>query len=283
MGGKNMSLANESNNRRKGYIVSGVIHALLLLLFLMPFVTQPVLLEQGGILIAFGEPDAGVDSESIAETTPTRAESTETSESSPQKAQTDAFKASAEEAPVKAKAEPQKKPASPAKSPVVNTAAQKAEEERKKKAAEDKARAEQEAAEKAKMENQKKKYSDLLSKGKGNGGATGNQGSPEGDPDKGELDKVSRGSGRVGGGLSGRGVLYEPTFSDNSQKTGKVTLNICVDKEGKVTNADFTQKGSTTSDSYLIDLARKSAMKYRFSRSETESQCGTVTVEFKLK
>ncbi len=135
---------------------------------------------------------------------------------------------------------------------------------------------------------QKKKYSGLFSSGRGSGNGSGNnnpdglKGDNGGLPDGKALDGLSKGTGRVGGGLNGRGIEFIPTFSDKSQRTGRIALLICVNKEGKVTGADFTQKGSTTSDSYLIDLARKTALQYRFAKSDIDSQCGTVTIDFKV-
>lgn len=135
---------------------------------------------------------------------------------------------------------------------------------------------------------QKKKYSGLFGGGSTSGNGSGNnnpdgmKGDKGGLPDGKALDGLSKGTGRVGGGLNGRGIEYTPVFSDKSQRTGKVALIICVDKNGKVTGADFTQKGSTTSDSYLIDLARKTALQYRFAKSDIDSQCGTVTIDFKV-
>ncbi|KXK36397.1 MAG: hypothetical protein J5I52_03670 [Saprospiraceae bacterium] len=139
--------------------------------------------------------------------------------------------------------------------------------------------------------NQKKKYSDLFGKGSANGTGSGTghhnpdgtKGDNGGTPDGKALEGIAKGSGRVGGGLNGRGVVYTPVFSDNSQKTGKVSLTICVDKEGKVISADFTQKGSTTSDPYLVDLAKKTAVKYRFAKSIIDSQCGTLTIDFRVQ
>jgi TonB family protein len=87
----------------------------------------------------------------------------------------------------------------------------------------------------------------------------------------------------VGGGLGNRGVKYEPTISDNSQKTGKVVVNVCVDKSGKVISAEYTQKGSTTTDSDLRALAERSARKFVFSESTIEKQCGTITIDFKVR
>ena len=88
---------------------------------------------------------------------------------------------------------------------------------------------------------------------------------------------------RVGGGLGNRGVLHEPQINDRSQKTGRVVISVCVDKTGKVIKADYTQKGSTTTDSELKDIARKAALQFKFTLSEIEEQCGTITVDFKIK
>ena len=40
-------------------------------------------------------------------------------------------------------------------------------------------------------------------------------------------------------------------MSDNSQKTGKVSVQVCVDSNGDVSSADYTQKGSDTADGQL--------------------------------
>ena len=96
------------------------------------------------------------------------------------------------------------------------------------------------------------------------------------------MEGISTGSGRVGGGLSNRGLLFEPNFQDSSQKVGKVVIKICVDNKGRVVSAKYTQKGSTTTDAELVKLAVDNSKKYIFSMSDIEEQCGTITVEFKL-
>src|SRR5688572_18706929 len=90
-------------------------------------------------------------------------------------------------------------------------------------------------------------------------------------------------SKRVGGGLGNRGVLHEPKINDVSQKTGRVVISVCVDKVGKVIKAEYTQKGSTTTDSELKDIAKKAALQFKFTDSDIEQQCGTITVDFKIK
>jgi outer membrane biosynthesis protein TonB len=285
------TLYKEEENKRIGMIISFIVHTLIFMIFLLPLLQVPEVINSAGILIAFGEPDAGAKDEiKPADVTTKSSPASSPSASKPSQATEIDSKTREGEAPVKAK---EKTTAKPAPVPTVptkkndiklaNDAKAKAESERKTKEAADKTRLEKEAAEKAEQANQKKKFSDLLGKGKGNNDNNNNQGNEKGDPDGKALDGISKGSGKVGGGLAGRGIEFEPKFSDNSQKTGKVSLNICVNSEGTVSKAEFTQKGSTTSDAYLIDLARKTAMKYKFSKSDIDSQCGTVTVDFKVQ
>jgi TonB family protein len=151
-----------------------------------------------------------------------------------------------------------------------------------------KAEADRQAAEEAQKQEAynktKKSYGDLLgSGGKGNTGKPGSQGDPNGDPNSNVLEGISKGSGRVGGGLGNRGVLHEPSINDRSQKTGRVVISVCVDKTGKVIKAEYTQKGSTTTDSELKDIAKKAAQQFKFTTSEIEEQCGTITVDFKVR
>ncbi len=277
----------EEEDKRRSAIISLVLHALLFLLFFLPLIKVEPPKELGGILVSFGDPDAGYDAlfENVEEVT-TSEEATASGETSSESEDVNS-KDRVEEAPIAAKEKTVQKKETPNTNNTKNQAdviaKNKAEADRKAKEAAAKADADKEAKEKAEFDNKKKKFSDLLGGGKGNNNNKGNQGTEKGDPNGNALSGMSKGSGKVGGGLSGRGVEFEPTFADNSQKTGKVSLSICVNNDGKVTKADFTQKGSTTSDAYLIDLARKTALKYRFSKSDIESQCGTVTIDFKVQ
>ncbi|MBK9254139.1 MAG: hypothetical protein IPM42_01485 [Saprospiraceae bacterium] len=274
------SLYKEEENKKKSLIVSIVIHLLLLLFLLVPFLKAiQEFPPPGGILVAFGDPDAGSQSEILNTETaePVSKSETKSAEAKPtantdtkvvSKAREDISDISAvEKASAKTK---------------LDAEAKKRAEESKQKQAE-KEKAEREAREKAEFDSKKKKYSDLFGDGKGNKNSSGNQGDTKGNPDGKSLEGISKGTGKVGGGLSGRGLEFEPVFKDNSQKTGKVVLAICVGIDGKVKSATYTQRGSTTSDSYLIELARNNALKYKFSKSDIESQCGTLTVEFKVQ
>ena len=119
--------------------------------------------------------------------------------------------------------------------------------------------------------------------GSGNGGADGDQGQPDGDPNGTALDGISTGAGDIGGGLGNRGLLYSPKITNNSQKTGRVVVKVCVDASGKVISSSYTQAGSSTNDPGLIATAESSARKYKFSKGTLDRQCGTITIIFKLK
>lgn len=290
----------EEQNKKIGKIISLIIHALLLLLLLIQFqVLQPEN-QDSGILVTLGDPDVGRDFPELAEEiVPSEPTPPTSSAVAPSKSdETLAAENLEEEAPIKAKEEKPKKVIE--KKPVTDTktkdakekadakakadrealAAKNAKEATEAKKARDKA--DQEAKEAAEKAKKKKQLADLFGGGSGSNNKSGNEGSNSGDPDGKVLGGITKGSGRVGGGLGGRGVEFEPKFTDNSQKTGRVSLSICVNSDGKVTSADYTQKGSTTTDAYLINLAKTTAKKYKFSKSEINSQCGTVTIDFKV-
>lgn len=126
----------------------------------------------------------------------------------------------------------------------------------------------------------KKKYGDLFGNKNGNDNGTSNGDDPNGE---GALSGISKGNGIVGGGLTGRKAIEIPAVSETSQKTGRVVVKVCVAADGRVISSKFTQQGSTTSDAQLVRLAEKGASKYRFSSAEVETQCGTITFDFKLQ
>lgn len=148
--------------------------------------------------------------------------------------------------------------------------------------AREEARIKAEREERERAEANKKKYTGLFGKKDGNGsGGNANSGSGD-DPNAKSLDGLVTGNGKIGEGLVGRGVIKIPKINDKSQQAGKVVVRVCVDKSGKVIEAKFTQKGSTTTDSHLVKVAEEGARKYVFSSSENEKQCGTITIDFIL-
>ena len=131
--------------------------------------------------------------------------------------------------------------------------------------------------------------------GQGNTGKPGNQGTPGGTGDNpfgkssGDGGGTGGGSGTgtgvsIGGGLSGRKIVSRPRIVDTSQKVGKIVIEICVDASGTVTQANYTQRGSTTTDTELRGKALAAAKAYRFAASnDSSSECGPVTFTFRLQ
>lgn len=285
-----VSIREEKGNKRKGMVTSVLIHILLLILIILPFIGYPVPPPgQQGILVSLGEPDQGQgddlpdtqNREEVAENAP---------EESAEKEQAEEKMASRSAKTV----EQQKEVLTSEELAAIALEKQKEEERRQKEIEAQKERerleeiarqkAAEEAAEKAAFEKSKKQFSELLGgSGKGNTGTPGNQGDPNGDPNARDLVGVSTGSGMVGGGLGDRGVLYEPEIQEQSQKKGRVVVNVCVDTRGNVISATYTQKGSTTTDSDLRGLAERSARKFKFTPSDIEKQCGTITIDFRLQ
>ena len=127
----------------------------------------------------------------------------------------------------------------------------------------------------------KSKFSNIINSADKTNATSG--GDPKGSPNAKALEGLAQGKGTIGDGLGDRGLLYAPKISDTSQREGIVVVKICVNQSGKVISADFTQKGSTTLDNHLVDLAKRSAMKYKFQKSKSERQCGNITIDFKLR
>lgn len=291
---------NSEKNKNIGMILTTAFHVIVLLLLLIPyfkFDQEPKL--DGGILVALGLPDEG-QGDDLPETQPnelveelTKPNATEANavkSTSPDKdkqttnvktevAKVQEIKTIDENSNVAIADSKKKKEAEEATKLADKRRREadlKAQQEAQRKADED-------AKKQAELDAKKKQFGTLFGKGQGNTGKEGSQGDPKGDPNSKVLESLAKGSGRIGGGLSNRGVVSEPKFSDKSQKTGRVVIAICVDKNGVVSEANFTQKGSTTTDSELVAIAKKGALKYKFAAGEAESQCGTVTVDFKIQ
>lgn len=126
------------------------------------------------------------------------------------------------------------------------------------------------------------------------GGGTGGEGTGTGGgsgPGTGSGSGGGSGTGSGGGhgdgtgigfDLTGRNWRQKPKLEDNSQETGKVVIEIVVDKYGNVTSATGPARGSTTSSQVLYQKARQAALQAKFSPSPkgVEEQRGTITFVF---
>ena len=266
--------AQEKKERTTSAVVTAVIHGLLLLLFLFWHLRASDVpgddAAAGGILINFGTTDTGFGDETsetkvVAPPTPPQPES------APAQKETEVLTQDTEEAPA------------------IN-----ASKEKPKKVADPKPKPAEKPVEAKPVEPQKPK---LLFPGnrdnaasQGNTTAGGDQGDERGNPNTSGNsqttgnDPLGQGGTGIGLNMAGRRITQYPSITDNSQKTGRVVVNIKVDRFGKVIYAKATRQGSTTDDGYLFGLAEKAALQTKLnSSSDMVEQFGTMTFTFKVK
>jgi outer membrane biosynthesis protein TonB len=299
-------VADEKANRDRRYqLLSLLLHLMLILILALPWMQFPDPPPgQEGILISFGDPEMGGEEASLPEgetrelpeawedallpeATEEEARENEASppvasEPTPSPVEKPVITDDRSDIQIKKQQEADRKAAEAAKERELAT--QKAAAERRAEAEAERKRQEEEARKQAEYERSKKQYGDLLGTGSsGDGKKEGQSGDPNAPTGDERLKGISSGAGKVGGDLGGRGVMNAPNIDDRSQKEGVVVIYVCVDRTGSVSSARFTQRGSTTTDQTLVDLALKASRQYRFTASELTTQCGTITFDFKLK
>lgn len=268
------------SNRTKGILSAIVIHGVAILLLLIFGLTTPLPLPaEQGILINFGNSDDGagaiepkVEQEASI---PQTSGSVKSEEISPLTQDT-------EEAPTL----PQKKDQNTKKETTSKKETSKTETNTNKSQAETQTEKQREANKKALFPGQK---TDGGTTGEGETGKAGNQGGEEG-----SVDSQSRIGSTGGGGdaergiianLNGRSPLRLPQPEYPNQKSGKVVVQVTVDKQGNVTKATPGIKGSTTLDSDLLKAAEKAALSAKFdvNANAPAYQIGTITYVFRLQ
>jgi len=121
----------------------------------------------------------------------------------------------------------------------------------------------------------------------GNSGVTegdGNQGDPNGDPNSNSPNNFGQGTSGISYSLHGRSAqaLPSPKYPPGNV-SGKVVLNIKVDKDGNVIAVSLGQ-GSTTINKNLIKEAKIAAWHAKFSADPNSiEQTGTISYTFKLR
>ena len=111
---------------------------------------------------------------------------------------------------------------------------------------------------------------------------TGDQGKENGTPNSNNYTGNGGGNGNASVPNRINISLPLPTYSSNNQ--GIVVVQVWVDRNGKVTRAEFQPKGSNTQDGYLVSQAIAAARKARFNADAgaPEEQKGTITYFFKI-
>ncbi len=85
-------------------------------------------------------------------------------------------------------------------------------------------------------------------------------------------------------GLQGRGLVGALPIPSHpgDNLTGKIVVRVVVDSRGVVTNATYEAKGSTSSDTKLVEAALSAARKTRFTESRAVVEGGLITYLFTL-
>ncbi|MFM6975478.1 MAG: energy transducer TonB [Sphingobacteriaceae bacterium] len=122
-------------------------------------------------------------------------------------------------------------------------------------------------------------------KGDGTTGTPGNQGSKNGDPLSPNYGEGGSGFGGVSLSLANRRFVSIPRIEDDGQSSGRIAVEIRVDKTGLVVYARAGAKGTTLSD---INLWRKCEMAVNGARlnqleSAPDVQIGVVIFNFKVQ
>ena len=280
----------EKEDRKNSFYLSVAIHLILLIMLLMIPLKKAITPDptMQGIVVQFGNPNAGnensVNEPMIAESSKSEAVSEEKPTSEPEKQTEEAIvkKETPAAASVETKIVEKTSPIIASNAVVIEKQTKAVEENTSASSSSVSQEKTNEKSEAEKLAESKAKFGSLFG-----GGSTGSENDKKGEdfgvPNAKVLEGLSKGKGEAGDGLGSRGLVYEPKIEDNSQKSGKVVVKVCVNKQGNVTSAKYTQRGSSTSDSYLISLAEKSAKKYRFTPSNTEEQCGSITIDFIVK
>jgi TonB family protein len=120
----------------------------------------------------------------------------------------------------------------------------------------------------------------------GNTTGTGNQGAVTGSVDSNVYgDGIGTGTRGVSANLAGRTPTKLPSPTYDIQSEGIVVVEVTVDRNGNVTNAEPGVKGTTTLEEYFLRVAKEAALAAKFDAKPDAPifQKGTITYHFKLR
>jgi outer membrane biosynthesis protein TonB len=117
-------------------------------------------------------------------------------------------------------------------------------------------------------------------------GGNGDQGKANGNPNS-DSYTGNGGSGNSGvsirSGLDGRRFTHYPSFTDNFNQNAKVAVDITVDQNGTVTDAQVNPRGTTTTDGNIRNIAITKAKQLKLNSGSQSAQSGTIVFNFKLQ
>ena len=122
------------------------------------------------------------------------------------------------------------------------------------------------------------------SKGQGSTDQPGDHGKADGSPTGDALQGDKTGGG-ISYNLGGRGFKGAPPIQGNMQESGKIVVDIIVDRLGNVIRVTPGGRGSTINNNELVKKALEAARKAKFTpkADAPEEQKGTLTFEFILE
>lgn len=120
--------------------------------------------------------------------------------------------------------------------------------------------------------------------GDGTGSTPGNQGKTTGSTLTNNYNGTGSGNGGNLTGLPNRNFITKPSVSDDSRRTGKIVVDIRVDKGGNVIYARAGAKGTTITDNNLLQKCEDAVRNSKLNALETAAdvQIGTVVFVFKV-
>jgi len=126
---------------------------------------------------------------------------------------------------------------------------------------------------------------------KGKDAETHADGGGSGSPLKGNQDGgAMAGDGGAGDGLEGDGIItrriiYREDIGKIAKVNGKVVLNVCIDRQGKVEYVAYDAAKTTITDKTIIKQATEIASRYKFEAKYTapKKECGQLTFIFSIE
>ena len=270
-----MEYYQEENNYPKAFLATGIIMAVMIALcdFIVCKNPPPQEMGTGGILVNYGTTDEGMGSDYISTEEPSKAE--RPNHTQPTKV-------------TKAQPTPQKAQEQQSDKKVVTQNTEDAPEVKANAKKVSNAPATQPVAKPSKPTvNQNALYKGKSNGGMGTGDGTTNTPGNQGKPNGSNLSNNYNGTGSGNGGLAlaNRSWVSRPTVEDNHRSTGKIVVEIHVDKNGNVLSATAGAKGTTITDYDLFNKCEKAALDAKLNSADNapDTQVGFVTFIFRVR
>lgn len=264
----------EENNYPKAFLATGIIVAVMAVLcYIIVFTSAPPPeMGTGGILVNYGTTDAGMGTDLTSVEEPSKSEkANHTRPSKVTPAPSTEQKNKVEESNKKIVTQDMED------APVVNTSKKPSKEV-----------STEQPTKKAKPTiNQNALYTGKHNGATGEGDGTTNTPGNQGKPTGSTLANNYNGTGSGNGGLqmAQRTWVLTPNVADNHRSTGRIVVEIHVDKQGNVTYAKAGSQGTTIVDYDLFTRCENAVRNSKLNPSENapDTQVGYVTFVFKVK